>query len=82
MSDIQKQAENHKALRKRLLAWHYNRSKTIKIVELLQSNYQCFRYKVKNRIGRDIDFREAIKIATMDELEKLSEIIDEERIGI
>jgi hypothetical protein len=70
-------------LRKKLLRWHYNKLRTIGIVELLQSTYQCFRYRVQHRVNKgQIDFREAIKLANENELWDLQNIIDEERAGI
>lgn len=69
-------------LRKRLLNWHYKKSKTIAIIELLESDYQRFRNLVKRRIERDIDFREAIKLANYDELTLLEQIRDEKRANI
>lgn len=70
-------------LRKKLLKWHYDKSRTINIVDLLSSNYQRFRYMVAHRVDNcKLDFREAIKIATLEELQDLQNIIDEERLGI
>ncbi len=74
---------DEKRLRKKMLKWHYDKSRTIHIINLLQSNYQSFRYKVQRRLDEErLDFREAIKKATIDELYDLQNIIDEERIGI
>lgn len=74
---------DEKKLRKKLLRWHYDKSRTIHIVNLLQSTYQCFRYRVQNRLGETkLDFREAIKKANKSELWELQNIIDEERLGI
>ncbi|HYE53686.1 MAG TPA: hypothetical protein VD996_02545 [Chitinophagaceae bacterium] len=68
-------------LRKRLLNWHYYKSKTVSVVDLLESTYQSFRYRVGNRIGNSgISFRDAIKQANQDELEQLDNIILEDRI--
>lgn len=70
-------------LRNRLLSWHYQKAKTLSILDLLQSNYQSFRYRVQNRLNvNNLDFREAIKKATLDELQMLDEIKNEERLGI
>ncbi len=69
-------------LRKRLLNWHYSKTKTITIFDLLTSDYQRFRIKVSHRIGKDLDFREAIKQANEDELHMLEQIRDELRLGI
>jgi hypothetical protein len=70
-------------LRNRLLSWHYSKSKTLTILDLLQSNYQSFRYRVQRRLQVDeLDFRQAIKKATLDELQMLDEIKNCERLGI
>lgn len=70
-------------LRKKLLQWHYRKAGTIKIVDLLQSDYQRFRRMVQRRIGNgDLDFREAIEKANIDELQMLDMTIIEERLGI
>lgn len=69
-------------LRKRLLNWHYKKCNGIGIIELLESDYQRFRFRVKQRVGRDIDFREAIKLAVYDELTMLEQIRDEKQLGI
>lgn len=72
-----------KKLRKRLLNWHYKKAKTISIVDLLESGYQCFRRNVGRRVKNpDIDFREAIKVANEDELSQLLQYRDETKIGI
>ncbi len=74
---------NEATIRKKLLRWHYDKSRTIKIIDLLKSNYQRFRYMVQDRVDKgQLDFREAIKLATENELWDLQNIIDEERIGI
>jgi len=73
----------HKKIRAKMLRWHYNKLQTIGIVDLLSSSYQSFRYKVMHRTGIEkLDFREAIKIATENELWDLQNIIDEDRLGI
>ena len=69
-------------LRKRMLNWHYQKCNRIGIIELLESDYQRFRVCVKQRVGRDIDFREAIKLAVYVELTMLEQIRDEKRLGI
>ena len=69
-------------LRKRLLNWHYKKSAGAGIIELLESDYQRFRNMVKRRVERDIDFREAIKLATKEELWLLQQVRDEKRLGI
>lgn len=74
--------ERLKALRAKLLGWHYQKSRTISIVDLLESDYQRFRRMVARRVGNDIDFREAIKLATIEELSLLQQIRDEKRAGI
>jgi hypothetical protein len=67
--------------RKKLLSWHYNKSRTINIVDLLQSNYQCFRRRVQMRVDNgELDFREAIRRANLEEMLYLQNVIDEERI--
>lgn len=73
---------NFDKLRKRLLNWHYQKCNGINILDLLESDYQRFRFRVKQRLGRDIDFRDAIKLATYDELTMLEQIRDEKRLGI
>lgn len=70
--------DNLNKLRKRLLKWHSNKQRSIEIIDLLESGYQGFRRKVCNRIGEDLCFREAIKRATQEELERLQNHIDEE----
>ena len=74
---------DEKLLRKKLLKWHYDKSRNISIVNLLQSTYQCFRYRVENRLGlQRLDFREAIKQANMIELSELQNIINEDQSKI
>lgn len=72
----------HKKLRRQLLNWHYKKCNTISIVDLLESDYQRFRNMVCRRTGEELDFREAIKKANLDELTTLMEIRDEKRLGI
>lgn len=70
-------------LRQRLLSWHYAKSRTISIVDLLESDYQGFRRKVGNRVGNsNINFRDAIKDASEDELIGLDILRTEKRLGI
>ena len=61
-------------MRTKMLSWHYRISGSINIVHLLDSNYQRFRNIVSRRTGRDLDYRAAIKEATIGELEMLDEI--------
>lgn len=74
---------DEKKVRKKLLRWHYDKCRTINIINLLASDYQRFRYMVQNRLNEgQIDFKEAIKKATENELWELQNIIDEDRLGI
>jgi hypothetical protein len=57
-----------------MLSWHYRISGSLNIVCLLESDYQRFRNLVCRRTGRDLDYRAAIKEATIAELEILDEI--------
>ena len=77
-----KQPSTCEKLRKQLLNWHYKKCRDAGIFDLLESDYQQFRYMVQRRVGRGIDFREAIKIATEDELLLLMQVRDEKRLGI
>jgi hypothetical protein len=70
------------AQRKRLLRWHYNKARTIAIVDLLESDFQSFRRRVCRRLDRDLDFREAIELATGEELNRLDEVRDSRRLGL
>ena len=74
--------KTHKDLRKRMMQWHRNKQKSIKIIDLLGSNYQCFRSRVCRRLDVDLDFYEAIKQANYDELTYLNNYILEEKLGI
>lgn len=79
------QDEWEKKLRKKMLRWHYDKSRSINIVDLLESCYQVFRSRVERRLNmsyRSLDFREAIKKATLKELEYLQATIDEKRLKI
>jgi hypothetical protein len=73
---------SNEKLRKRLLSWHYRKVKGTGIVDLLESTYQCFRYKVQQRVDRTLNFREAIVLANDDELEMLDIIRIEARLNI
>lgn len=66
-----------------MLRWHYDKGRTIHIIDLLSSTYQSFRFRVQHRTNIDkLDFREAIKKANYDELCHLQNVIDEQRLGI
>lgn len=69
-------------LRTRLLRWHARKVKTMGVVDLLESFYQGFRRRVSIAEGRDLDLREAIKLASEDELTRLDIHITEERLKI
>lgn len=72
-------------LRKKLLRWHYNKTRTISIVDLLESGYQGFRRRVARRLEQDpesYNFRDAIKFANLEELRYLQGRIDEDRLGL
>jgi|LakMenEpi03Aug12_release.lakeMendotaPanAssembly.Ray.scaffolds.fasta_scaffold1479934_2 hypothetical protein len=69
-------------LRTRLLRWHARKVKTVGVVDLLESFYQGFRRRVSHAEGRDLDLREAIKLASEDELTRLDIHITEERLKI
>jgi hypothetical protein len=75
-----KRLPEHTALRKRLLRWHYHKASGPGILDLLESGYQKFRHDVSNRLEKDIDYRTALKVATLDELRSLQWHIDEDRI--
>ena len=79
---MNKQLSDCEKLRKRLLNWHYKKCRDAGIFDLLETDYQMFRYTVQRRVGRNVDFREAIKIATEDELLLLMQVRDERRLGI
>jgi hypothetical protein len=72
---------NEKYLRKKLLRWHYDllRPPSLRWVELLSSDFQRFRYMVQARVGKELNYKEAIKVATENELWELQAIIDEDR---
>lgn len=79
---------NEKRLRKNLLSWHYRKSKTVAVIDLLDSTYQAWRWKVTKRcdpedkLKKGLDFRDAIKKANLNELEDLDRINCEMRLGI
>ncbi|MBW2962294.1 hypothetical protein [Mesonia aestuariivivens] len=76
------ESQYHFKLRKRLMQWHRNKQKSIKIIELLDSNYQRFRNKVSKRLSdENIDFYDAIKKANVDELEILDMVILNEKLN-
>lgn len=70
-----------KLLRNRLLSWHNSKSKTISIVDLMDSNFQAWRRRIEIRLENHetLDFRDAIRSATMDELQRLDILILEDR---
>lgn len=74
--------DSHKQLRKRMLAWHYRKVNGIGMMDLLESFYQGLRHRVSNQVGRDLDLREAISMASEEELQRLDNHIIEERLGI
>lgn len=74
--------EQTKRLRKRLKRWHYRKAKGLGVIDLLDSNYQGFRYRVQARLDRPIGFIEALNLANADELQQLDNYILEERLGI
>lgn len=74
--------ETHKAIRKRMLAWHYRKMHSVSMVDLLESFYQGLRHRVSRQEGRELDLREAISLASEAELERLDNHIIEERLGI
>lgn len=65
-------------LRRKLLNWHYHKVRTLSVFNLLEAGYQKFRNDVSNRLGANVDFREAIKKANLKELEYLQWFRDEE----
>jgi hypothetical protein len=58
------------------------KSQNLTLIDLLDSNYQKFRNDVCRRLDRQVDFREAIKLANEDELRYLDNYILEEKLGI
>lgn len=72
----------HRNLRSRLLRWHSRKVKSVGVVDLLESFYQGFRRRVSKAEGRDLNLRDAIKLANVSELERLDIHITEERLGI
>lgn len=71
--------------RQRLLNWHYQKVRSISMLDLLESDYQNFRTMVEQRLNlpyRSLDFREAIKKANDQELTYLEITRDEKRVGI
>lgn len=68
--------------RRKLLNWHYKKMGTLGVFDLLESDYQSFRYRVINRVGKILCFRDAIKQATDEELYDLENIRDEKRLKI
>ena len=76
------QKEAMSKLRDRMLRWHARKVKSVGVVDLLESFYQGFRHRVSRAEGRDLDLREAIKLATEDELTRLDIYITEERLRI
>lgn len=74
--------ESHKLLRKRMLAWHYRKVRSVDVVHLLESFYQGLRHRVSREVGRELDLREAISMASESELQRLENHILEEKLGI
>lgn len=74
--------ESHKALRKRMLAWHYRKLNGVGLMDLMESFYQGLRRRVSRQEGRELDLREAISLASEAELQRLDNHIIEERLGI
>lgn len=74
--------DSHKALRKRMLAWHNRKLHSVGIVHLMESFYQGLRHRVSRQEGRELDLREAISLASEAELQRLDNHITEERLGI
>lgn len=72
----------HRELRNRLMQWHRNKQKSIKIIDLASSDYQTFRHTVNNRLGKNLNYYDAIKQANEEELQKLDNIILEEKLNI
>ncbi len=72
----------HRELRARMLRWHSRKVKSLGLVDLLESFYQGFRRRVSMAEGRELDLREAIKLASEDELTRLDIHIQEEKAGI
>lgn len=60
-----------KSLRDALLYWHNN----VDILDLLDMRHQKFRHLVSKRIGKELDFREAIEQANEADLQGLDIII-------
>lgn len=73
---------SHRELRARMLRWHARKVKSLGVVDLLESFYQGFRRRVSIAEGRELDLREAIQLASEDELTRLDIHIQEERLKI
>ncbi len=74
--------DSHKVLRKRMLAWHYRKLHSPNVFDLMESYYQGLRHRVIRKVGRELDLRDAISLASEEELQKLDNHIIEERLGI
>lgn len=74
--------DSHKRLRKRMLAWHYRKLNSVGLMDLMESFYQGLRHRVIRQLGREMDLREAISMASEAELQRLDEHINEKRLGI
>lgn len=48
----------------------------------MESYYQGLRHRVIRKVGRELDLRDAISLASEEELQKLDNHIIEERLGI
>lgn len=73
---------SHRELRTRMLRWHARKVKSVGVLDLLESFYQGFRRRVSIAQGRELDLREAIQLASEDELTRLDIHIQEERLKI
>lgn len=81
-SEIKKLSYEQK-LRKRLHNWYNHKSKTVAIVDLLQSDYGAFRRGVAMDLKIDsslFNFKDAIKKASLQRLEQLDNIILDSKI--
>lgn len=79
---VAEKIEEIRKLRKRLLSWHYKKCRGTQIMDLLESDYQVFRWKVCHRLEKELNFMEAIKQANEEELYELENIKTEKRLGI